>query len=428
MSTTQRGSSLYIRAGRLITGRPDDEGDGAEVVEDAALRIEDGRIVAAGPAAQVPPPADPMVPTIDYTAYSVLPGLVDAHVHLTFRRGETSVQHATLVSDERALLRGVEAARKILAAGVTTVRDCAARGQIAQALRDGVRDGLIVGPRILASGPPVTTTTGHLWALGYEADSADECRRAVRRLVKEGADFIKVCATGGGMTPGSVVGRAQYTVEELRAVAEDAHRLGRRVAAHCHGVEGIARAVEAGVNTIEHVSWYDADGRRGAFDENVARQMAERGIFACIASSASRELVDRGTAAATAKSDEASGFRPETAGRRLSLDRWELARRAADLGVAVCFATDAIYGWWDDGHDLSYLAQALVETGEFAPGHVLRMITAIPAAAIGWEERIGTLEEGKLADLLVVEGDPTADIRALHNVIAVHQGGARIVG
>jgi imidazolonepropionase-like amidohydrolase len=428
MSAAQPGNSVYIRAGRLVTGRPGHTEQDAEVIEDAALRIEDGRIVAAGPAAQVPPPTDPMVPTIDYTAYSVLPGLVDAHVHLTFRRGETSVQHAIQVSDELALLRGVEAARKILAAGVTTVRDCAARGRIAQALRDGVRDGLIAGPRILASGPPITTTAGHLWALGYEADSAKECRRAVRRLVKEGADFIKVCATGGGMTPGSVVGRAQYTVEELRAVAEDAHRLSLRVAAHCHGVEGIARAVEAGVNTIEHVSWYDADGRRGAFDEQVARQMAERGIFACIASSASRELVGRGTAATTAESDEASGFRPETAGRRLSLDRWELARRAAGLGVAVCFATDAIYGNWDDGHDLSYLAQALVETGEFAPGHVLRMITAIPAATIGWEDRVGTLEEGRLADLLVVDGNPTTNIRALHNVVAVHQSGNRVVG
>src|SRR5207245_1916027 len=129
-----------------------------------------------------------------------------------------------------ALLCGVAISRQILAAGVTTVRDCGARGLIAQALRDGVRDGLIAGPRILASGQPITTTTGHLWALAYECDTADQARTAVRRLVKEGADFIKICATGGGMTPGTVIGRAQYSVEELRAVVDDSHRLQRHVA------------------------------------------------------------------------------------------------------------------------------------------------------------------------------------------------------
>jgi imidazolonepropionase-like amidohydrolase len=407
------GKALHIHAARLITGR------GNEVIEDAAVRVEGGRIAAAGPASEVPAPPEgaPDVDVVTYAGGTILPGLVDAHVHLTFRRGETTTQHMARVSDEQALLRGVQAARQILAAGVTTVRDCAARGGLAQALRDGVRDGLIDGPRILASGPPVTTTTGHLWALGYESDTADECRRAVRRLVKEGVDLIKVCATGGGMTPGSNTGRAQYTTEQLRAVVDDAHRLGRHVAAHVHATEGIARAVEAGVDTLEHVSWSAEDGRRTAFDERVARQMAAQGTFANIASSAPRELAGKGAAAP-------GEFRAETMGAGPARARWEYARRMIQLGVQVCFSTDAIYGWYEQGHDLAYLAQVLVEHGGFAPLDVIGMITAVPARAIGLGDRVGTVEPGKLADLLVVQDNPVQDIRALHAVQAVYQDGA----
>lgn len=408
-----------MRAARLITGRGD------EVVEAAAVRVEEGRIVAAGPASMVLHPADDAVPTVDYPDGTVLPGLIDAHVHLTFRHGQNILEHAAQVTDERALLFGVQAARRVLAAGVTTVRDCGARPRVAQALREGVRDGIVPGPRILASGPPVTTSAGHLWPIGYVADSADEARRAVRRLVRERADFIKVCATGGRMTPGSAVGRAQYSTAELRAVAEDAHRLGRHVAAHALGTEGIRQAVEAGIDTIEHCLWLDEAGEGTAFDEDVARSMAGRGIFANIASSPPRALVERDwtdlTPAHVVGSTSLDG---RGAGSDSGLrQRWELARRMRALGVAVCFSTDTISGQWSDGHDLTYLAQLLAEAGGFAPLEVIQMITAVPARAIGWGDRLGTVEEGKLADLLVVEGNPATDIRALHQVLAVYQAG-----
>ncbi|MDQ3700348.1 MAG: amidohydrolase family protein [Chloroflexota bacterium] len=424
---------LYIRAGRLITG------EGSDVIEDAAVHVSGGRIVAAGRAQDVAPAAG--ATAVDYPQGTVLPGLIDAHVHLTFRRGETSVEHAQLVSDAMALLRGVQAARRVLAAGVTTVRDCGARGRVAQDLRDGVRSGLIAGPRILASGPPVTTTSGHLWALGYEADTGAAACQAVRRLVKEGADFIKVCATGGGMTPGSMIGRAQYSVEDLRAVAEDAHRLGRHVAAHAHGTEGLARAVAAGIDTIEHCSWLDAAGTGQAFNEDVAREMAARGTFANVASGAPRPLVERdaplvqggngehqdvdGTDAPASTHDIASH---PTSSPAQAIARWEHARRAKELGVAVLFSTDAIYGVWDDGHDLSYLAQVLVEAAGFSNLDVLQMITAVPARAIGWGDRLGTVAPGKLADLVVVDGNPARDIRALQRVLAVYQEGRQLSG
>ena len=420
--------ALTIRAARMITGR------GNEVIDDAAVHIENGRITAAGPARDVASPVG--AATVEYRDGTLLPGLIDAHVHLTFRRGETTVEHMQRVTDAQALLRGVQAARQVFAAGVTTVRDCAARGRLAQALRDGIRDGLIDGPRILASGQPITTTAGHIWPLAYECDTADACRTAVRQLVKEGADFIKVCATGGGMTPGSMTGRAQYTVEQLRAIVEDAHRFGRHVAAHVHGTEGIARAVEAGVDVLEHVSWQRLDGRGDGFDENVARQMAACGTFANIASGPPRELVHRRGAAPEARhhtgaagrqepeAQAASGtIKPAIAGQTATLARWEHARRMIELGVPVCFSTDSVYGWYDDGRDLSYLAQILVETGGFAPLDVLNMITSVPARAIGWGDRLGSIEPGKLADLLVVQGNLAADIHALHDVQAVYKEG-----
>jgi imidazolonepropionase-like amidohydrolase len=194
------------------------------------------------------------------------------------------------------------------------------------------------------------------------------------------------------------------------------------VAAHAHGTEGLARAVRAGIDTIEHCSWQDASGRGSAFDEDVAREMAARGTFANIASSPPPALVKEG---ARLRDMESAPGAPPTASPRAALARWEHARRAKELGVPVLFSTDAVYGYWDDGHDLSYLAQALVEVGHFAPLDVLQMITAIPARAIGWGDRLGTVEEGKLADLLVVEGNPAADIRALHNVTAVFKEGVR---
>ena len=408
-------STLYLRAARLLTGV--DNG----VIEDAAVLVEDGRIVAVGPAAQVPPPADPAIPQVYYADATLLPGLIDAHVHLTLRRGLDTPLPAVPVTDGRALLQGVQAAQGVLAAGVTTVRDCAARGHHAQELRDAVEDRIIAGPRILASGPPITTTAGHIWRLGYEADSVTEVRRAVRRLVKEGVDFIKVCATGGRGTPGSVIGRAQYSTDELRAIVEDAHRLGRHVATHALGTEGIRRAVEAGIDTIEHCAWLGLDGETLAFDEAVVESMAVQGLVASIAAGPPWEVFHQ-------DKELAGNSSPPTTVARLDTMqvRWRLIQRMRELGVQVCFATDSVYGMFEDYHDLSYLAQALVAYGSFPPLDVIEMLTAVPAQAIGWGDRIGTIEPGKLADLLVVNGNPIEDMRALHAIAAVYQAGVLV--
>jgi imidazolonepropionase-like amidohydrolase len=358
---------------------------------------------------------------VDYPDATVLPGLIDGHVHLMYRSGETIFEHARRFDDHHLLVRAAYHARLLLQAGVTTVRDCGSRGIFLAALRDGIAAGLLPGPRLLVCGPPVTTTAGHLWVCGGEVDTADDARALVRRLVKEGVDFVKVMATGGRMTPGTSVGRAQFSVAELRAIVEDAHRLGRRVAAHCLGTEGIANAVEAGVDTVEHCNWLDAGGEAVAFDESAARRMAERGIYRNMATQPNRAIAEKPLRAPL-----------NPAEHRLleaAQERWHWFRRGLELGVPSFFSTDAIFGQWGDAcPDLAWLAVSVAERGGVAPLEALRMVTAVPAAALGLEEEVGTLRPGRSADLLVVRGDALESMRCLLDVVAVYQGGRRVHG
>jgi imidazolonepropionase-like amidohydrolase len=243
----------------------------------------------------------------------------------------------------------------------------------------------------------------------------------VRRLVKEQVDFVKVMATGGRMTPGSNVGRAQFTLDELQAIVDDSHRLGRRVAAHCLGTEGIALAVEAGVDTVEHGNWYDESGERHRFDEGVAQRMAERGVYWNMAAQPNRALAEK----------PPNQPLSEVERRRLEAlqKRWLLFRRGVDLGIRCFASTDAIYGQWPDTcDDLRWLVTLLVERGGIPAIDALRMVTATPAAALGLDQVAGTLAPCRVADLLVVRGVPLHSIRALHAVEAVYQAGRLVAG
>ena len=409
---------VYVRAGRVITCAAA-ASEGPEEIRDAAIVIQGGRIAAVGPAERVPAPAGARV--IDHSDATVMPGLVDGHVHLMYRREESIYAHAQSFDDHQLLVRCAYHARKVLEAGVTTVRDCGSRGTFLRALRDGIEAGFLPGPRLLVSGPPVTTTRGHLWVCGGEVDTADEGRRLIRRLVKKDVDFVKIMATGGRMTPGSNAGRAQFTIDELRAMVDDAHRLGRHVAAHCLGAEGMAYAVEAGVDTIEHGNWLDESGDHHAFDEDLAQRMAARGTYRNMATQPDRELA------------ELPLNRPlsEAQRRRLELsqERWYWFRKGIELGVPSFFSTDAIYGQWgDECTDLPWLTVLLGERGGLEAHAALRMVTEVPARAVGLEREAGSIAPGRRADLLVLRANPLESLRALLEVEAVYQDGRRVAG
>jgi imidazolonepropionase-like amidohydrolase len=388
-----------------------------EVIDDAAIVVVGDRIATVGPASAVPVPAGAEV--IEHTGTTAMPGLVDAHVHLMIRRGESFVDLCRTHDDNQLLVRSAAHARQMLEAGVTTARDCGSRGTFLQALRDGIAQRLLIGPRLLTCGAPITTTGGHLWACGGTADTAAEARTLARRLLRDGADFVKVMATGGRMTPGTAPGRAQFDEAELRAIVDDAHRLGRSVAAHVLGTEGMARAIRAGADTLEHGNWLDADGQGVAFDDSLARQMARQGQFRNMATNPSRTLAELPRHAALD-----ANLRRDLAEHH---ERWHWFRRGLELGVPSFFSTDAIVGQWgDESPDMAWLTILIAERSGLPVPLVMRMATAVPADALGLKHDLGTLAPGRIADVLVVRGDPLSHPRAMREVEAVYRGGNRV--
>ena len=235
---------LVVRAARLLDGR------GSPPVRDAALVCDAGRIVYAGPAAHAPTSADDVV--IEGGDRTIIPGLIDCHVHLCFDGTADFAREAREMNVARAAMKAARNARRALEAGITTVRDLGGHELVMVDVARAQREGLISGARILTAPAVLTITGGHGHFIGIEADSADELVKAVRRLIKAGADWIKIMSTGGVLTPGIGAQRSAFTVEQLAAVIDEAHEAGVRVATHAIGAEGIVRALRAGVDAVEH--------------------------------------------------------------------------------------------------------------------------------------------------------------------------------
>ncbi|GAB4324301.1 MAG: amidohydrolase family protein [Dehalococcoidia bacterium] len=337
------------------------------------------------------------VERFDATGCTVIPGLIEAHAHLCFSATRDWRHVYDSDGPNRMLLRMAHHARLMVEAGITTVRDLGAPTELAIAARDAVREGLVAGPDLLVSGAPITTTGGHCWFMGGEADGELGVRIAVRERVKAGVDWIKVMASGGNMTPGTNVEAAQYTVAELRAVVEEAHRLNKPVAAHAHGVAGIEVAVEAGVDTIEHCSFQTAAGSR--VDREVVEAVARCGIVVSPTISPGFGSLSRERYAARA----------------------EVVRALFAAGCHVVMSTDC--GIPNAPHAQLARAMALLaDMGGLPALDVLRLATSRSAELLGLADR-GIIAQGKRADLLVVGGDPTRDLAALEDVRLVVAGG-----
>jgi imidazolonepropionase-like amidohydrolase len=371
--------SEVLTAPRVMTGD--------RTVTDGALVIGEDVLDWVGPAGALPAEYAAL-PRTDYPGATIMPGLIDSHVHLAFDGGPNPAARMRGETDEQQLVLMLHSARDLLGVGVTTARDLGARAYLDVVVRDAVATGLARGPRMVVAARPITVTGGHCWFMGGEADSDDELRRMVRTHHKRGADLIKIMSTGGFMTTGSAPWYAQFTRAQLALVVEEAGRVDKPVAAHAHGIEGIHRAVEAGVTTLEHCSFVTETNER-RFDEPLAARIAERGIFVCPTINVNAPYVAELTGTVVG----------------------EHLKAMHEMGVRLIAGTDA--GIDNTPHHQYVGGLEYFVTLGFRPADVLAMATTEAAAALGVDAITGRLAPGFDADVIVVDGDPSTDIAAL---------------
>jgi imidazolonepropionase-like amidohydrolase len=392
------GKLLDVRSGRMLS-------DQVVVFDDS------GTITAVGSASSAQAP--PGVTVADLSLATCLPGLIDVHTHLTSDPSHAGYEGLG-VSITRQTITGVKNARLTLRAGFTTVRNVGAVGYSDVALRDGINAGEVAGPRMLVSGPPLGITGGHCDnnLLPYEfhfkaegvADGPWAARAKVRETIKYGADLIKVCASGGVLSKGDQPGAPQYTLEELQAIAEEAHKLGRKVAAHAHGTQSIKDAIRAGIDSVEHSSLIDDEGialakEHGTYlvfdiynDDYILQEGAKAGMLA--------ESIEKE--------------------RKIGRLQRENFRHAWQSGTKIAFGTDS--GVYPHGDNARQFAK-MVEWG-MKPMDAIQASTIKAADLIGWPDKVGAIEMGHYADIIAVSGDPTSDVRVLESVKFVMKGGA----
>jgi len=389
---------LGIRGDRLFDGVAD------HYLADAVVLVDQGAIVAVETLAD----ARSDVEVVDLGDVTLLPGLVDSHSHLVLDASDDPVGHITTSQDEVVLEQCRAAARAALQAGITTVRDLGDRGYLTLRLREELQGDPSTGPELLVAGPPITPSGGHCWFLGGVADGIDGVRQAVRDHAARGVDLIKVMVTGGEITPGSVPYLSQYGPDELRAIAEQAHALGLRVTGHAHGAQGVADAVAAGFDGIEHATFMTADGVR--HDPDLFNVMAARGVFVSVPIASTATL-----AAPPPGSSVAKRFTAILAGLQ--------TMRAA--GVPITVSSDA--GIVETKpHDVLPRGVAQIARNGFSNADALRSVTSVAAESCGLGDRKGRIARGYDADLLAVRGDPLSDPADLRNVAAVFRAGKPI--
>ena len=389
---------------------------GEAPAEQQTIVIENGHVSRVEDGFLDPASFDPPATLVDLSNQFVLPGLMDMHVHLLGQLGPNSRNDALYETTSMAALTGANYARITLEAGFTTVRDLGGEPEAIYALRDAVAKGIVPGPRILAAGSSIAATGGHGDVDGYKAellelwtpeticDGPYDCRRAVRYAVKYGADWIKITATGGVLSDTGTGTDQQMTDDELKEIVETAHGLGVKVAAHAHGADGINAALRAGVDSIDHGTFLDDESirlfkRTGAVlvptlmpGHNIVGMMDGNPFF-----------TDNIRAKAHAAAEASKGN----------------ISRAIDAGVTVAFGTDSAV----TPHGRNAEEFSLMVGAGMSPAGAIRSATVVTAELLELDHDLGTLEAGKIADMIAVDGNPLDDIAILEEVSVVIRDG-----
>lgn len=385
----------YIKAGKLIDGC-------GNVSENMILCMDEGKIKGVLKAEYMAKEVD----LIDYSSYTIMPGMINAHIHAFSPCDQSSEEEAARTPLQKAY-DGERFMHQLLYSGVTAARSLGSEGTSEQQLRDCIKNQSIIGPDLIVCGRVITMSGGHGWSSGLESDGVEECRKHTRILLREGADVIKIMATGGVMTEGVEPGNAQLTMEEMRVCVEEAHKAGKKTATHAQGNQGIRNALDAGIDSIEHGIY---------LDDVTISQMLRQQTYLVPTLAAPRRIVDEG-----------EGKLPDSVMRkaRTVIDAHvESFKQAYAAGVKIAVGTDA--GTPYNAHDkTSYELELMVEYG-VTPMDAILFATRNSAECLGIEATHGTLEVGKYADFIVLENNPLEDIRALRNISKVYKHGVLV--
>jgi len=396
---------------------------GGSPMDNGAILLEGSTIAAVGPAADIRAPEGEPAQTAHYAGCTIMPGMVDCHTHHNGIGDGRLGDDLALLPDEMLTVQSARNARASLFSGVTTIRENGPKNVTMFRLRDAINEGLAIGPRMVLCGRPVAIIGGHMGYFGGEVTGANDARALTRQLIKEGADYIKIVATGG-TTRTSFPTLPSFNVDELKAVTEEARKFGKLTATHSSNSAGIANSLDAGVDMIIHCYYLDADGTVN-FREDIVERIERQGAFVN-----PTLQVSRATAwDLTHKQDERGLTAPEQAEldtARNNLDvRLDHTRRMIDLGVKVITGSDSSWSSYQLGNTV-YETELLVHAG-YTPMQGVLSVTSWAADALGVSDTVGTLETGKAADVLVVRGNPADDINALWNVEDVFLAGNKVI-
>lgn len=416
MSTTNSPTYTLLTADRVIDAK------GGPPIERGAVLTLGSEIVAIGSAHEISAPDGASVERHHYPGASILPGMVDCHTHNNGFGDGRNGQELAALEDEILTVQAAGNARRSLFSGVTTIRENGPKNMTMFRIRDAINEGLTIGPRMILCGRPVSIIGGHMGYFGGEVTGVEQVRAFTRQLIKEGADYIKITATGGS-TPSSFPLRPAFNVDELLAVTDEAHKFGMLTATHSTSTQGVINSLDAEVDMIIHCTYNEPDGEVN-FREDVAERIGEQGAYVN-----PTLQVGRARVWSLIQKDRDTGLTDQ---ERIDLDdtkceldtRLDHNRRMIEMGLKVITGSDSSWGDYQLGNTV-YETELLVHAG-YSHMEGLMSVTSRAAEALGVDDIVGTLEPGKQADILVVDGDPSNDVNDLWNVVDVFFKGEKV--